>query len=81
MISARWASCKVKCGYIVKRYENKNVIFGFNLRFVLDIRVSSVVRVQIRFYDLVAMPASDHAVLIRSFVCVSCLRCGPDLKM
>jgi hypothetical protein len=50
-------------GYNVKYNENKNVLFGLNLR--LGIRVSSVVNVRvrfkIRFYDFVAVPASDHS--------------------
>ena len=61
MISARWASWKVKIGYIVKIYENKNLLFGPNLRLGLGIKVSNVVKVRvkvrfkIRFYDFVAV--------------------------
>ena len=40
----RWASCKVKMSYIVKIYENKNVLFALILG--LGIRVSSVVKVK-----------------------------------
>ena len=45
----RWASCKVKMGYFVKTYENKNVLFVPNLG--LGIRISRVgeVRVKIKF--------------------------------
>ena len=50
---------------IVKMYEIKNELFAFNLMFRLGIRVSSVVKVrvrfQIRFWDFVTVPASDYS--------------------
>jgi hypothetical protein len=49
--------------YIVKILENKNELFGLNLKLRLGIRVNSVVKVRvtfkIRFYDFVDVLASD----------------------
>ena len=55
-MSARWA---IKIGYIIKMF----LLFGLNLRLGLGIRVNSLVKVRfkIRFYDFVAVPASDHS--------------------
>jgi hypothetical protein len=46
-------------------YENKNELFGLNLRLGLGIRVSSDFKVRVRFKfrfdDFMAVPASDHS--------------------
>lgn len=48
-LTARWASCEVKNGYIIKMYENKHLLFGLSLWLGLGIRVSYVVKVRVRF--------------------------------
>ena len=53
-LSQNWLYCK--------HSGNKDVLFGLHVWFGLGIKVSSVVTVWfiIRFYDFVAVPASDH---------------------
>ena len=43
------SAAKSNLTIIVKMYGNKHLLFGLNLRLGLGIRVSSVVRVKVRF--------------------------------